>query len=206
MDEEELDVEAAELRVTIVPAPSATPPAIVEPATIEWLWPEERCHIIGVVIGDNGSRHERSLAPWPHWGRYAWSRDGQQLLIGGAEEAHLFTRSDGNWTTFLTDPGADGIEVAWLDGVPVAVGAHQFAVGGARLTANLASLARAIAGGTLLVVADNDGLRLFAAGAPAPRLIARSWRTVVAAFDDAAGVPHLVTADGATWRLDVRAA
>lgn len=206
MDEEELDGEAAELRVTIVPTPSATPFVPVAPATIEWQWTGNHCHITGVVIDENGSRHERTLAPWPHWRRHAWSRDGAQLLIGGAEEAHLLTRSDGEWTTFLHDPGANGIEVAWLGGAPAAVGAHQFAVGEARLPTNLASLARAVAGGTLLVVADQDGLRLFAAGAPAPRLIARSWRTVVDAFDDATGAPHIVTADGTTWRLQVSAA
>jgi hypothetical protein len=205
VDEEELDVEATDVRVMLTPAPAVTAPDVVAPASLEWLWPEERCHIIGVVVHDGARRHERSLAPWPHWGRHAWSRDGERLLIGGAEEAHILARSDGSWTTFLHDPGADGIEVAWLDGAPVAAGAHQFAVGDTRATANLTSLVRAVAGGTLLVVADFDGLRVFAAAAAgAPRLLARSWRTVVAAFDDATGAPHVVTADGATWRLSVR--
>jgi hypothetical protein len=211
VDEEELDVEAEELRLVLVPVAAVEPAAPVEPAVLEWLRPIEGCHVDGVIVHDGPRRHQRPLAPWPHWGRHAWSPSAEQLLIGGAEEAHCLTLADGSWQTFASEPGANGLEVAWLDGVPVAAGTRVLAVGAARLACNLAGLVRAVAGGTLLVVADEDGLRVYRAAAvdaatPEPRLLARSWRTITAAFDDATGAPHVVTADGQAWRLDVRAA
>lgn len=213
MDEEELDVEAEELRLVLVPVSSALPATPIEPAVIEWLRPIEGCHVEGVIVHDGPRRHQRALAPWPHWGRHAWSASGAgaQLLIGGAEEAHCLTLADGSWQTFAREPGADGLEVAWLAGVPVAAGPRVLTVGTAQLACNLAGLVRTVAGGTLLVVADEDGLRVYraadaSAATPEPRLLARSWRTITAAFDDAAGAPHVVTADGQAWRLDLRAA
>lgn len=168
--------------------------------------PVGRCHYDRVLVADGARRFERPLPAWVYYQQFLAL--GDKLLLGGCEAAWTIDWATGEVATILSDPGSDGVAVAWADGVAVAAGRSQIAIDrpGARvaLPCRQAVAVRGLGGG-LVVVGDDDGMQVILDG----RVVARDWRSLardfraIAAGGDAGG-DVLVTAGGEAFRVSVR--
>jgi hypothetical protein len=209
-----LDSEVAGLRIALVPVsvrpPRPQPPRAAGFPEDEWAShapdgrvvaflrePVARCHLDRVALIDGDRRLERPLPPWVYYGFFV-KFGTKRLLVGGPRQAWVLSW-DGEMTTLLEEPDAEGVHVCWLDDDTAAAAGHRTIVidGPAGRTTLPCNHAVSICAVTrdLLVVTDDDGAQWISGG----RVVARDWRSIA---DSHNGV--VISAAGDAFRVDVQ--